>query len=143
MTEAIFGLVGVMVGSAITWGIELWRARRGDADEARVAARLVIDELQSIANVRTVNEPEFKRQRELAMQQDAWHSQRVVLARELPYLAWLQVRLAYDSLSEPPFSSAGEREADEQYEKAMKALEPLAEKPRYWWQRLRLQLSGK
>ena len=141
MTEAIFGLLGVMVGSGITWGMELWRARRGDRDEARVAARLVIDELQSIANVRTVNEPEFKRQRELAMQQDAWHSQRVVLARELPYLGWRDVRRVYDSLSVPPRSSTGESEVDEQYEQA-KALQPLAKEPRYWWQRLRHKFSG-
>lgn len=107
-----------------------------------MAARLVIDELQSIANVRTVNEPEFQRQRELAMQQDAWHSQRVVLARELPFLGWRDVRRVYDSLSMPPRSSAGEREVDEQYERAMNALKPLAKEPRYWWQRLRQRFVG-
>jgi hypothetical protein len=134
--EAIFGLLGVLVGSAITWGIELWRARRVDTDEARVAARLVIDELQSIANIRTADEPEFKRQKDLALQQDAWHSHRPVLARELPPEGWRSVRRAYDSLSESPRSSVGERGVDEHYEKAIQFLEPLASRPRYWWQRL-------
>jgi len=135
MTQAIFGLLGVLVGSAITWGIELWRARRRDTDEARVAARLVIDELQSISNARTADEPEFKRQRELALQQDAWHSQRTILARELPFDGWRAVRSTYDYLSEPPRSSAGERMVDEQYDKALEVLEPLAARHRYWWQR--------
>jgi hypothetical protein len=136
VTQAIFGLLGVLVGSAITWGIELWRARRVDTDEARVAARLVIDELQSISNARTADEPEFKRQKASALRQDAWHSHRAVLARELPHEGWRAVRRAYDGLSEPPRSSAGERSVDEQYEKAIQILEPLASRSRYWWQRL-------
>ncbi|HEV2790416.1 MAG TPA: hypothetical protein VGV69_03860 [Solirubrobacterales bacterium] len=141
MTEAIFGLLGVLVGSGITWGMELWRARRGDSDQARVAARLVIDELQSIDNARTVNEPEPRRQKELALQQDAWHSHRAVLARELSYDGWRQVRLAYDALSSPQRSSAGERYVDEQYEKAMQVLKPVASRRRYWPQRLWARLT--
>jgi hypothetical protein len=136
VTQAIFGLIGVLVGSFITWVIELWRAWRSENDEARVAARLVIDELQSIANVRTADEPEFKRQKDLALQQDAWHLHRGVLARELSYDGWRAVRRAYDSLSEPQRSSVGERYVDEKYEQAMRFLEPIASRDRYWWQRL-------
>ncbi len=116
--------------------MELWRAKRGDSDEARVAARLVIDELQSIDNARTVGEPEFERQKKLALQQDAWHSHRTVLARELSYDGWRQVRLAYDALSAAQTSPAGERYVDEQYERAMEVLKPVAAKQRYWWRRL-------
>jgi hypothetical protein len=134
--EAIFGFFGVLVGSAITWGMELWRARRGDSDEARVAARLVIDELESIFNARTANEPEFQRQRQQALNQDAWHSHRAVLARELSYDGWRAVRATYDSLSSPQSSSAGERRVDEHYAEAMRALRPAAARHRYWWQRL-------
>jgi len=136
MAEAIFGLLGVLVGSAITWGMELWRARRGDSDEARVAARLVIDELQSIDNVRTAGESEFQKQRELALQQDAWHKHGTVLARELSYDGWRAVRATYDSLSSPQRSSAGERHVDEEYARAMEFLKPIAARHRYWWQRL-------
>jgi hypothetical protein len=136
MAEAYFGLAGVLIGSAITWGMELWRARRGDSDQARVAARLVIDELRSIANLRTAEEPEFKRQRDLALKQEAWHSQRPVLARELSYEGWRAVGAAYDSLSSPQRSSAGEHLVDERYEEAMQVLEPVATRRRYWWRRL-------
>ena len=125
------------MGSVITWGIELWRARRQDSDEGRVAARLVIDELQSIANARTAEEPEFRKQRDLAMEQDAWRSYRSVLARELTNEQWRSVRIAYDALASPQRSTAGERHVDESWAKAMEALEPLASKARYWWQRLR------
>jgi hypothetical protein len=138
MAQAIFGLIGVVIGSAITWGIELWRARRRDTDEARVAARLVIDELRSIDNARTVNEPEFRKQRELALRQDAWLSHRAVLARELSNNRWQAVRKAYDALASPQRSTAGERHVDERYADAMGALEPLASNDRrYWWQRAR------
>lgn len=136
MTEAIFGLLGVLIGSGITWGIELWRARRGESDQARVAARLVIDELRSIANIRTADEPEFKRQKELALRQDAWHTHQPVLARELSYDGWRAVGAAYDALASPQRSSAGERYVDEGYEAAMQVLEPIASRHRYWWQRL-------
>lgn len=137
MTEAIFGLVGVLVGSAITWGIEVWRARRTDADEARVAARLVADELQSIDNYRTVDLPELRRQRELALQQDAWIKHRVVLARELTDEHWRAVRGAYDALAIPPRGKRQEEHIVRSYSEAMKALEPLmSSSRRYWWQRL-------
>jgi hypothetical protein len=140
VTEAIFGLAGVLVGSAIGWVNELWRARRGESDEARVAARLVIDELRSIDNARTVNEPQFRRQRELALKQESWLAYRAVLARELPNEHWLSVRAAYDALASPQHTTAGERLVDEQYEAAMCALEPVADRRRYWWQRMWVKL---
>lgn len=135
MTEAIFGLLGVVIGSLITWLVEVWRARRGDSDQGRVAARLVVDELRSIVNARTADEDEFRRQRELAMQQDAWISHRAVLARELTDEDWRAVRRAYDALSAPQRTTAGERYVDERWEAAMDALAPLATRHRYWWQR--------
>jgi hypothetical protein len=52
VTAAIFGFVGVLVGGLVTWGIEVWRARHGEQDEARVAARLVADELTRIDVIR-------------------------------------------------------------------------------------------
>jgi hypothetical protein len=128
----------VLVGSAITWGIEVWRARRTDADEARVAARLVADELHSIDNARTVDLPQFRRQRELALQQDAWLKHRVVLARELTDEHWRAVRDAYDALATPLGGSQQEQHIMRSYSDAITALEPLmSSSRRYWWQRLR------
>jgi hypothetical protein len=136
VTEAVFGLVGVLVGSAITWGIEVWRARRTDANEARVAARLVADELLTIDSHRG-GLPEFHRQRDLALQQEAWVEHRVVLARELTDEDWHAVREAYVAFAAPP----GEGDAQliwRRYSEAMRALEPLmSSSRRYWWQRLR------
>ena len=136
MTQAVFSLIGVLVGSGVTWWIEVWRARRGDSDQGRVAARLVIDELHSIDNARTVGEPEFPEQRELAMKQDAWITHRAVLARELTGDKWEAVRASYDALSTVPKSPAGEQHVEEKYEEAMAALVPLSSRDRYWWQRL-------
>ena len=138
VTQAIFGLIGVLVGSLITWGIEVWRARRRDHDEARVAARLVVAELQTIENVRTVDEPQFRRERELALQQDAWISHRAALARELDNEEWQAVRDAYDALSDIPRSTRAEKYVDDKYDAAIAALRELASpERRYWWRRLR------
>jgi hypothetical protein len=143
MTEAIFGLVGVLVGSAITWGIEVWRARRTGSDEARVAARLVADELQSLDNVRTVDLPQFVRQRDLALEQDAWLQQRAVLARELTDERWRAVRAAYDALAIPLSGGRQEESIQRSYSEAISALEPLMSSSRRdWWHRLRSRLGG-
>ena len=142
MTQAIFGLLGVVVGSVITWGIELWRARRRDSDEGRVAARLVMDELHSLYNQRTANEPEAPRQIKLAREQDAWLTHRAVLARELTHESWRAVRLAYDALSTGQETMAGEKYVDSQVDRATAALKPLASEPRYWWQRARERMTS-
>jgi hypothetical protein len=88
MTEAIFGLLGVVVGSVIAWLTEIWL------------------------------------------------SQRVVLARELKHADWQSVGATYDALSSPQRTTAGENYVDDQYARAMRALEPLASRHRFWWQRL-------
>jgi hypothetical protein len=141
MSAAIYALVGVVIGGVITWGIELWRARRGEGDERRVAARLVADELGSIFVVwegMEEVEPRFREWRERALRQEAWFAHRAVLARELDDKSWLAVRSAYDALSmqEDPHSPAGERFVAHEYEKARAALEPLMTSDRrYFWQR--------
>jgi hypothetical protein len=135
VTEAVFGFVGVLVGSAITWGIELWRARRTD----------VADELESIENARTAAEPQFRRQRDLALQQDAWLKHRVVLARELTDEHWRAVRAAYDALAVGGQGSRGtEQWIRSCSREAMRALAPLmSSRRRYWWQRLRSRLGSR
>lgn len=141
MSEAIWGFVGVLVGGGITWIIEIWRARRSDTDAARVAARLVAAELETIDNVRTVGAPEFLEQKNLAMKQDAWVVHRTTLARELSDDGWRNVRRAYDALAAPQQSSGSEKYVGEAYADAMAALEALmTSERRYWWQRLGLSL---
>lgn len=144
MSEAIFGLLGVVIGSAITWGIEIWRARRTDSDQARVAARLVADELRSIDNARTAGEPELTRLRELALAQDAWITHRAILARELSNEGWKAIRDAYDALASPQSSPEGEESVRTRCAGAMNALESLMSSDRrYWWQRIANRLRGR
>ncbi len=137
MSEAIWGFVGVLIGGGITWAIEIWRARRSDMDAARVAARLVAAELETIDNVRTADAPEFLEQKKLAMKQDAWVAHRTTLARDLSDDGWRAVRRAYDALAAPQQSSGGETYVAHAYADAMAALDGLmTSKRRYWWQRL-------
>jgi hypothetical protein len=141
VSEAIWGLVGVLVGGGMTWVIEIWRARRSDTDAARVAARLVAAELETIDNVRTVGAPAFLEQKDRAMKQDAWVAHRTTLARELSDDGWRDVRRAYDALAAPQQSSGGEKYVGEAYADAMAALDELmTSNRRYWWQRLALWL---
>ena len=48
MAEAIFGLIGVIVGAIITGGGTLYIERRREMREIKLAKRLVADELRSI-----------------------------------------------------------------------------------------------
>jgi hypothetical protein len=148
MSAAIYALVGVAVGGFITWGIEYWRAKRGEADEKRVAARLVVDELASISVVREGMEgvePQFREWRERALRQEAWFAHRAVLARELDDEGWLAVRAAYEALSieyDPDNPSTDANFVRREYERAQTALKPLTtSERRYWWQRLRYRIS--
>jgi hypothetical protein len=142
VSAALFGFLGVVLGGGITWGIEIWRATRGDWDERRVAARLVAAELSSISTVRQgldQIEPEFRLQRELALRQDAWFAYRAVLAREMDDEDWLAIRSAYDALATQynPANTAGETFVAQTYKEALTALKPLATRDRrYLTQRL-------
>jgi hypothetical protein len=142
VSEAIFGFVGVLVGGLLTWVIEIWRARRGDTDELRVAARLVADELDSINTVRQgldEIETQFRRERDSALAQEAWIAQRAILAREMDDEGWLAVRRAYDALATQynPGNEAGEAFVAQKYKDALTALEPMmTSERRYIWQRL-------
>lgn len=48
MTEAIFGLVGVIVGAAITGGFEVWSDGRRRKSDLRQATRLVAQDVYII-----------------------------------------------------------------------------------------------
>jgi hypothetical protein len=48
MTEAIFGLVGVVVGGLLTAGLDWWRRRVDERGARRLAARILVDELAAL-----------------------------------------------------------------------------------------------
>jgi hypothetical protein len=92
MTEAIFGLVGVLVGGAITWGIEAARERRRRREELRVAVRLVSAELKELDY-----RARFP-QRAKGPAAPAWQAHQHVLARDLNDETWSTVAHAYEDL---------------------------------------------
>lgn len=111
-----FGLVGVIVGGFVSVWADRSATRRRERADARVAARLVIDELAAL--VRGI---EFaKRYESVALFVDEppftgamWHEHRATLARLLPSEEWRevsesqvslveQIRVAENSARRPP-----------------------------------------
>src|SRR4051812_27923764 len=54
MIEAIFGLIGVIVGAGVTAGTELLNARSRERRALRTAARAAVEELQRAGSVAEV-----------------------------------------------------------------------------------------
>lgn len=95
MEQAIFGLVGVLIGGLITWGIEWWREHQRLAGEELVAARLVATELiQANAILATRDAPGAAVAPPGAPVFPVWEEHRAVLARTLDAEAWGQVQMA-------------------------------------------------
>jgi hypothetical protein len=100
MTEAIFGLVGVLVGGLITWGAEAWRDRQRLAGEARVAARMVTMELLGASTrfegweMRPETMPAGDSEHPLA-EMSMWTRHRGTLARTLDADSWWRVNTAF------------------------------------------------
>src|SRR4051794_25968997 len=99
MTEAIFGLVGVVIGGVLSGGVTLWVERVRERRGARSAARLVHYEL-----IRVVSQlgvaldlrsplPFVER-----FPTEAWRELRPVLARTLDTETWGAVLSAYTTL---------------------------------------------
>jgi hypothetical protein len=95
MVEAIFGLVGVIVGGLLTAGVN-WLARRGDRGRSRrLAARILSDELswhRTYIQGR-LERGELVRLPDRASLHDAWLEHRASLA-DLPSRDYSAVQLA-------------------------------------------------
>jgi hypothetical protein len=100
MSGALIGLIGVVVGAALSGGVTWFMARRTDARQTRAAARLVQDELGEIysyahlhvylAHAGSQSPTTFA---EFSL--EAWDKQRGILAENLADDAWLKVAIAY------------------------------------------------
>ncbi|HYI67457.1 MAG TPA: hypothetical protein VEW95_11075 [Candidatus Limnocylindrales bacterium] len=98
MTEAIFGLIGVVVGGLLTAGMTWLMARRAEQASLRTGARLARSEIYE--SMRVIQEwlglnhvfPEWWEE------PTTWHEQRGVLAARLPADAWKLVDGAFARL---------------------------------------------
>jgi hypothetical protein len=91
MTEAIFGLVGVVIGALIGSVTTVFIEKRKERLAARVAARLVRDELYIVAvwledllSFEHISEEQFERIKSRTTT-DSWAEQRVHLAAVMSY----------------------------------------------------------
>lgn len=101
MTEAIFGLIGVVVGGLISGGISLILERRKEHVTARVAARLVREDLlpvslgiEDVFNGRVWSQRPDRRSRERSW---AEHRSRLATVMEYSdYASVVQTQIAAD-----------------------------------------------
>jgi hypothetical protein len=113
VSQAIFGLIGVIVGAALTGGWQWWLITRNRELRRRAAARLVLEELATgySAIQAALNQDDTARTAAMLRDADAhgrigasaWHAQRALLAEELGDRGWKDVSDAYlelDSLGE-------------------------------------------
>jgi hypothetical protein len=102
VTAAIFGLIGVLAGGLITFGIEWWASRQerkrlqqGRAREVRASCRLVVTELSTAHSALIWAHREGKWWDESELEIVLWEQHRPLLAAELPRDEWKLVDVAY------------------------------------------------
>lgn len=95
MTEAIFGLIGVIVGGLLNVGIAFLRTHHEQRQLARTAARLVLEELRENEAKMSVAEGQATWQPLLRLDETDWKSYRVDLANSLSDLEWSEVSHAF------------------------------------------------
>jgi len=96
MTEAIFGLIGVLIGGLLNGGVTYLTERRRQAGDAKVAARLVADELE----VNEVALGSCEKQKSLSIMSRAsvseWRKHRGTLAAALTDDEWRSLRSVFN-----------------------------------------------
>lgn len=93
MSEAIFGLVGVVVGALITGGVDYVLDRRRERATLRAALRLIGDEYKDLLGVVDLALmasawPRSHRYSRLILTADQWERNRDVLAAQLSPVDW-------------------------------------------------------
>lgn len=100
MAEAVFGLIGVIIGGFISSGATLLLERRRERMAARVGARLVREDLlraalwieDALGEDRWVHDPALR------LEDDAWREQRSHLAAAMDYADYAAVITARQAL---------------------------------------------
>ena len=100
MTEAIFGLVGVIIGALISGVTNFFLEKRKEYLAARVAARLVRDELSIIAiwvedllSYESISEEQLKKIK-MRTNTHSWTDQRIHLAAIMNYKGFAYASMA-------------------------------------------------
>ena len=96
MTEAIFGLIGVMIGGLLNGGVTYLTSRSQTGREAKIGARLVHSEikLNQIATQLAIDGKSWLPMR-VGVNVDAWLEYRASLAAALSDDAWAAVDTYY------------------------------------------------
>jgi hypothetical protein len=128
MAEAVFGLIGVLVGAGLTIGWHWWLSTRNRELRKRAAGRLVLEELAggytaiqaALGQDETVKTAAMLRSAAAQgrLGASAWHQQRALLAEELGDKGWKDVSDAYLELA-----SLGQLDDDEALVKSALELE--------------------
>jgi hypothetical protein len=96
MTEAIFGLIGVVIGGLLNGGVSFLVRKRQEKDEARVASRLVQVEIEwNQRNVEGALEAGTWDRIRTSVTTDEWEQHRTVLAAVLKDLEWSSLNAYY------------------------------------------------
>lgn len=106
MSDAIFGLVGVVIGGLLTGALQVFQQRRSDRAEARAVARLLSAELSEqlqYLDALVNQDPAVSKQ---APTISAWPEYRAAMARLLDDRTWQAVAGAYVELSRMNSSQA-------------------------------------
>jgi hypothetical protein len=109
VTQAIFGLVGVVVGALVAGSVSLFMEHRREKQKARASARLLEEELEPFvgplyqlrASLLKPNEIEFQAfiAQRRAFTLDLWRANREVLASTLAIGEWYSIMYAYVALA--------------------------------------------
>jgi hypothetical protein len=114
MTEAIFGLVGVVVGGVLSGGVGYALERRRATNAATVAARLLADELAFALWVLKIA-LDARRWSDVPRYDfgvDLWAEHRALLASKLSVADWIQVSAAFRRLHDVVSGSRGHAHDD-------------------------------
>lgn len=160
MTEAIFGLVGVIIGAFLSGAVALAVDARRDRRDCIVAARLVSHEISMLsAEIEFWIKAKQISTDALPLPRSSWDENRVALARALPAPDWEMVSATYtwvDLINGDPLTSKEMNDDLVDYYRSVhtemtggiKSLEPLVEgmRPRVplriRWQRRRKVLRA-
>jgi hypothetical protein len=140
MAEAVFGLIGVVVGGLLAGGAEYVMQRRRERRDARAAARLLAEQLRrAIAFIHSELRPVASDWASGAfgdVEMEVWHHNRGILASALETAEWEGIAEAFevvDALKKERWPREKQEEAIESIDTGLRALGRVAGSEQFWW----------